>query len=834
MNGKGTGKASKRCHRIPKILFTRAARFLCRWGDDGELNSTGGRYKLRLESSQSGAHSDITTVIQEAENSGIIRVEGNSWAQWYTVKSTWKKRFANENTSDCAKSNYFVILGLVIHAYPEAWSEICWEEVENQLLEVIRSTCVPFLTVLDEADIKDGLKRQWLILLLKLLLRLSWVMKRKTPPNFPSLIFKGIEILRGLGTEALAEASYFDLGASIVKIQNLNETQPWVAAEDLNALGHSESKRSNASIGFALASLPSSWMTFDNQSYWSFMQWSPLSKTAPSTMEILAQAVLAGASSFIQVPGIMWPALSLESKVLIGFCEAARGSPQKGYEILEDLIEEVKVSYGSDSMEFLLSGITLVNCCNKAYEVRAEEMGRAIFQSIYGSHDLPVRIDVPQQTYFLMVVADTFLGQGNYAGAERLLQHVIEYPFTDNNTEMSARLRQLKIGRRLRRSPLDIDDWKILRHLTAGFHLATDPLKYEILEEVICFVSVLNPNDIPRGLLEPLILETIKSLSNVPISEYGGSSASNKNFIDNINTLQQYKNKLDLFSLTGPQLYFCRMIRDRFHRTTVQVAERVGAANWKRFQRIKEMWEEDDSSDNVIAQDENQDTGKSKFHDSGIGSSIGSEAKLAGHFDSGVPQVAKSIISFRSFIQNEYDAAELPPIPAENEEGNKICFICKKTLENVDTESQWRCHAFLDLRPFVGHLCHHLEEISLSAVLNEEEDFGEDEEVESSITSTSTIMYSGSEELKDPLGDELNALPPPAGKTQEQIRLEMEQDYMKIQQRLHRRIHEMEEAKAEREKKEAETAEAEDDKSIAAEDGCKLWEDKLECLEDDE
>ena len=100
-------------------------------------------------------------------------------------------------------------------------------------------------------------------------------------------------------------------------------------------------------------------------------------------MEVFAQTAIAGASSFTQVPGIMWPALSLESKVFIGFCEATRGSFQKGCEILEGLIEEVKVSCGSDSMEFLLVGITLVNCCNRAYGGRAEEIGCAIFQSIH-------------------------------------------------------------------------------------------------------------------------------------------------------------------------------------------------------------------------------------------------------------------------------------------------------------------------------------------------------------------------------------------------------------------------------------------------------------------
>jgi hypothetical protein len=147
-----------RCHRIPKILFTRAAQNQFRWDDDGELKSSPGcRSTLRLQSQQYGAHLDITTEIQEAENIGVVRVEGKSWSQWYTVKSSWNKRTSNQNTSDYNKSNYFAILGIAIHAFPEPWSEICWEEVENQLWEVIQSTCVPFLAVLEGADIKEYL-----------------------------------------------------------------------------------------------------------------------------------------------------------------------------------------------------------------------------------------------------------------------------------------------------------------------------------------------------------------------------------------------------------------------------------------------------------------------------------------------------------------------------------------------------------------------------------------------------------------------------------------------------------------------------------------------------
>jgi hypothetical protein len=585
-------------------------------------------------------------------------------------------------------------------------------------------------------------------------------MKMRTPPNFSSLILQGIQILRALGSTSSEDASYIELTASIVEIRNFHDKQPWVAAEELKALGHNESNRSNAAIGFALASLPSSWMTSENQAYWHFMQWNPLSKTAPSTMEILAQEAFAGAASFSQIPGILWSVLQLETRVLIGLCEATRKSPEKGYEILIYAIEELKSSYGPESMEFLLVGTTLVNCCNKAQGSKAgeeTEIGLALLQSLHESMRLPPCVEFPQQAYFLIAMADTYLAQGNYAEAEPLLLQVVGYPLTDNETAMSAKLRLLKMSRRQRRSSLNLDDWRRLWDLAAGFRRAPDAFKYEILEESISFLSVLDPKDILGSPLEPWIFKIVKSLSAFPINEYGGSSASRKNLAGNIDALQRYKNEFNLFSVSGPQLYFCRMVRDRFRQATVQVAERVGAANWQRFQRIKAMWEESEPGEEIIAQHEVPDTGKSKFHDSGIGSSVGSESKLpgqldtnhsaaqydipetgnskvydssaglesksigqfnsdaqnlphnlpdtrnsklpdlrdleskhTGQFDSRVPQKARSVISFRSFMQNEFGATELPPMPLENEEGNRVCLICRKLLKGINSESQWR------------------------------------------------------------------------------------------------------------------------------------------------
>jgi hypothetical protein len=140
---------------IPKILFGRATLPSAQWSDGGELEtSPGGRYSL--EALDFGAYS-LTRLIEKAEREGIVRTEGASWSQWYIVSEAWKEQMACNLNSEKAKPIQFAILGIVIRAFPEAWCELVWEEVEDQLWEVIESTCVPFLGVLDIEDIKEYL-----------------------------------------------------------------------------------------------------------------------------------------------------------------------------------------------------------------------------------------------------------------------------------------------------------------------------------------------------------------------------------------------------------------------------------------------------------------------------------------------------------------------------------------------------------------------------------------------------------------------------------------------------------------------------------------------------
>lgn len=95
--------------------------------------------------------------MQDIEADGIISSHGKSWSEWFIVQESWRKRTLKYSSPDDAKQNQFTILGLVISVFPDAWSEIAWEEIEALLWEVAETTCVPFLSVLTTADIEDYL-----------------------------------------------------------------------------------------------------------------------------------------------------------------------------------------------------------------------------------------------------------------------------------------------------------------------------------------------------------------------------------------------------------------------------------------------------------------------------------------------------------------------------------------------------------------------------------------------------------------------------------------------------------------------------------------------------
>jgi hypothetical protein len=136
------------CDVLPSPLFNRVYKPSLRWDNSGELE-----HKPFILPSP--IISQLPTIIEEGKLRSIIKAEGAPWSEHYTISQEWKERLLLNAPPATCRSMQFAILDMIVWAFPTPWTEISWEEVENQLWDVVRSTCVPFLGILDIGDVME-------------------------------------------------------------------------------------------------------------------------------------------------------------------------------------------------------------------------------------------------------------------------------------------------------------------------------------------------------------------------------------------------------------------------------------------------------------------------------------------------------------------------------------------------------------------------------------------------------------------------------------------------------------------------------------------------------
>jgi hypothetical protein len=248
----------------------------------------------------------------------------------------------------------------------------------------------------------------------------------------------------------------------------------------------------------------------------------------------------------------------------------------------------------------------------------------------------------------------------------------------------------LKMGRRNQHESSDPGDWDRLLEVVKRSEKASDILKYECLEEALCFLSALDLKENPGT---PQAFEIIKILSKYNTQDYGrgNNSIASNNFLRNIETIKQYKNEFRVFSFSGSEIqYYCKRISDGFPVANIQLVEEIGAACWARVQRVMELREYMHGIVEAVALGQAHSSSETVFHDSGIGSSIGTEAQQKNLAESQKVQRARSIISFPSLMSNEAGNNEGPPIPEKSLDGKRTCTICHGILTKVDSASEWK------------------------------------------------------------------------------------------------------------------------------------------------
>ena len=140
------------CDTVPMMLFVRASNPSKGWSNDGE------RMQVNL---------DCLNSIYPGFND-ILLDETVPWLRRYTSNLNRKQTLADlVDSGDLAVDGLEIfslesqlnVLFIVVSALPEPWCETTWEIIEGQLWEVVESTCLPLLAVIDMDEIANFLAK---------------------------------------------------------------------------------------------------------------------------------------------------------------------------------------------------------------------------------------------------------------------------------------------------------------------------------------------------------------------------------------------------------------------------------------------------------------------------------------------------------------------------------------------------------------------------------------------------------------------------------------------------------------------------------------------------
>lgn len=139
-----------------------------------------------------------------------------------------------------------------------------------------------------------------------------------------------------------------------------------------------------------------------------------------------------------------------------------------------------------------------------------------------------------------------------------------------------------------------------------------------------------------------------------------------------------------------PHQAYSDRISSRFPKTTDRLIQRLGKANYERYLRCQEERNNSRSVNPLLEATTSDviDGASSKFHDSGIGSSLPTTAS----------SYAETIMSYGA---DEKRRVRVPPLPAQARDGNPFECICCGKWVRIRTTTAWKQHIYGDLRPWV-------------------------------------------------------------------------------------------------------------------------------------
>lgn len=138
------------------------------------------------------------------------------------------------------------------------------------------------------------------------------------------------------------------------------------------------------------------------------------------------------------------------------------------------------------------------------------------------------------------------------------------------------------------------------------------------------------------------------------------------------------------FHVTDAARPWVLQVHDKFKNASISLIQRLGEANWQRYLRIRQSIAAGDSTNDIPISAQSAFIPASKFHDSGLGTSVRPESTLA--------RTDASHSSFASSLADQGGScARVPPTPIGVVDGTPFqCFICKRKLTTIRNRVQWK------------------------------------------------------------------------------------------------------------------------------------------------
>ncbi|KAH7305096.1 hypothetical protein BKA65DRAFT_204185 [Rhexocercosporidium sp. MPI-PUGE-AT-0058] len=676
---------------VPKALFDRACRPRVVWTESGKLGSVPPDYSKvpdwLVQVFDTREPLEVAPLLQQAVEKGALSItQQDGFLASICLEEKRRNTLRIESSQASSLRHLFDILAVVVHAFPETHAELLWEETEAQVWDVVESTILPLLAVSTVGDILVHIlpadttgQINFLQALLSFLSRITAIIGKDIYPSITQLhedLFAHFLKVSYEAAPLLRDdiSRFLFYAPAAVQLSNMLHMQ---SNERLNAMRVLSRDASLHGLHKDIAGA---------------LSWTPLARGKPSAMEILAMGISHGASTVVELFGISLHSMPPQVVGILGFLAAKQQSFDVARNILESSIADIKDLYSVVSKENLLTGIELVKCYNFLMdEIEGEKLARSLWSEVFGLEGGKMNITSLYQAYLAVVLADSLIGQSKYDDAQQILLEILRCKDVSSEVIVSTSLRLLKMSRRQRVQSPGFDTWHLLESAVGYIEDISDVLKYECVDEAMCHISILDedPAQIPRAEA------AITALSRISVKHFAGSETSKQNLVRHICALQQYRTGFKLFSVTGPQLHFSRLIRDGFPSASISFIERIGAANWNRFKRVKEL----PLRTEIIMNEPCHGDGKTiagrsdrTFTDSALGSSLQTASKRA-----------RTQISYQSVGSAIGGSLEnFPPMPVPSSKGKSFeCPICCKRLRGIVSAAQWEHHVYADLQPYV-------------------------------------------------------------------------------------------------------------------------------------